>query len=104
MVNRKFVRMCISPLSPQDLDVSAIGGVLQESALMWAARQGHMTIIVDLLQVCGYLPIIARARLDRYAMIRCSGTWFISLSLTAALYSCIIQQQSTCVSQATPLV
>ena len=29
----------------------AIGGVLKESALMWAARQGFMAVISDLLDV-----------------------------------------------------
>ncbi len=35
----------------QGANTCAIGGVLKESALMWAARQGYMTIIVDLLRV-----------------------------------------------------
>lgn len=30
---------------------SAIGGVLKESALMWAARQGFMAVVSDLLDV-----------------------------------------------------
>lgn len=38
-------------LARQGADTCAIGGVLKESALMWAARQGYMTIIVDLLRV-----------------------------------------------------
>lgn len=31
----------------------AIGGVLKESALMWAARQGFMAVISELLDVSG---------------------------------------------------
>lgn len=37
--------------SAQGADACAIGGVLQESALMWAARQGYVGIIVELLKV-----------------------------------------------------
>lgn len=43
----------------QGADTCAIGGVLKESALMWAARQGYMTIIVDLLQVSGLRNALA---------------------------------------------
>ncbi|CAN0121745.1 unnamed protein product [Scytosiphon promiscuus] len=43
-------RGIVKYLIKQRADTCAIGGVLKESALMWAARQGYMTIIVDLLQ------------------------------------------------------
>ncbi|CAM9670968.1 unnamed protein product [Pylaiella littoralis] len=43
-------RGVVKYLLKQGADTCAIGGVLQESALMWAARQGYMTIIVDLLR------------------------------------------------------
>lgn len=35
----------------QGADARAYGGILQETALMWAARSGYMAIINDLLQV-----------------------------------------------------
>eukprot|EP00903_Cladosiphon_okamuranus_P009592 g9131.t1 len=43
-------RQIVKYLLKQGAVTSAIGGVLKESALMWAARQGYMTIIVDLLR------------------------------------------------------
>lgn len=46
-----FSSTSICFVARQGADTCAIGGVLKESALMWAARQGYMTIIVDLLRV-----------------------------------------------------
>ncbi|CAM9376033.1 unnamed protein product [Ectocarpus sp. 12 AP-2014] len=42
-------RGVVKYLLKRGADACAIGGVLKESALMWAARQGYMTIIADLL-------------------------------------------------------
>lgn len=87
----------------QGADTCAIGGVLQESAMMWAARRGYMTVVVDLLRVS---PPTTGREYSGITIPHPTATmvalWyyssFVNLLCVCNFMPCWQQQQGTCVS------